>query len=275
MEINGLEPVGGITGNPVTDGEITEETFLKLLSVQLQHQDPLEPASDVEFIQQMATFASLEQQRITNQNLSIMQLYESSINNSNALAIVGKEVKIADNAINHTAEGQSHTVFYDSDSGAARVQITVRDEDGREVFTSTQVGAEDGEQPFTWYGVDENGDPVEPGKYTIDITLQDENGTDFPTNVYQMERVDGISYENGSIMVLIGDRKLPIENVVEVYEPTEEGGGGFKTATKGNATEGVRAAMQALYGPLPGFEAAKQSSTRAFVPSFRVIPGGR
>jgi flagellar basal-body rod modification protein FlgD len=37
------------------------DDFLKLLTVQLQHQDPMKPMEDAEFMGQMAQFAALEQ----------------------------------------------------------------------------------------------------------------------------------------------------------------------------------------------------------------------
>ena len=37
------------------------DTFLRLLTTQLAHQDPMQPQADGEFIAQLATFSSLEQ----------------------------------------------------------------------------------------------------------------------------------------------------------------------------------------------------------------------
>lgn len=41
--------------------KLGQEDFLKILSVQFQHQDPMKPMEDTAFIAQMAQFTSLEQ----------------------------------------------------------------------------------------------------------------------------------------------------------------------------------------------------------------------
>ncbi|MEO7994393.1 MAG: flagellar hook capping FlgD N-terminal domain-containing protein [bacterium] len=50
--------------------ELDKDAFLKLLTAQLQHQDPLNPTDQKDFVQQVATFSNLEQQISTNQNMS-------------------------------------------------------------------------------------------------------------------------------------------------------------------------------------------------------------
>src|SRR5699024_10649496 len=41
--------------------DLGKDEFIKILMTQLQHQDPLNPMEDKDFIAQMATFSSLEQ----------------------------------------------------------------------------------------------------------------------------------------------------------------------------------------------------------------------
>jgi flagellar basal-body rod modification protein FlgD len=55
----------------VGDG-LGQDAFLQLLVTQLQHQDPLQPQPDTEFLAQLAQFSSLEQ--LTTMNSNIQQL---------------------------------------------------------------------------------------------------------------------------------------------------------------------------------------------------------
>ncbi|MBZ4666236.1 flagellar hook capping FlgD N-terminal domain-containing protein [Mahella sp.] len=62
--------------------KLGQDDFLKLLAVQMQNQNPLDPMDDKAFIAQMAQFSSLEQMQNMSANLSMAQ----------AVAMIGKEV---------------------------------------------------------------------------------------------------------------------------------------------------------------------------------------
>lgn len=70
---------------------LTQDDFLKLLTVQLQHQDPLKPMEDADFMGQMAQFASLEQ---TKELTSTVSTLSSSLGFSSAQQFLGKNVTI-------------------------------------------------------------------------------------------------------------------------------------------------------------------------------------
>ncbi len=60
------------TTQAVSKDALSKDAFLQLLVTQLQHQDPTQPQDDKEFIQQLATFSSLEQ--LTQVNTGIQTL---------------------------------------------------------------------------------------------------------------------------------------------------------------------------------------------------------
>lgn len=61
------------TGKNLSNEKMGKDEFLKLLTTQLSHQDPLSPMDNKDFIAQMAQFSSLEQMLGVNQNLEAMK----------------------------------------------------------------------------------------------------------------------------------------------------------------------------------------------------------
>lgn len=73
-EVSAAQSVGTAPSAPsaITASQTTEEfsQFLELLVAQVENQDPLEPLDSTAFVEQLATFSSLEQQVQTNDLLS-------------------------------------------------------------------------------------------------------------------------------------------------------------------------------------------------------------
>ena len=63
-----------LTGNsPLSNDNLGQDAFLKLLVTQLQNQDPLNPMADTEFIAQLAQFASLEKLTAMADSLAVLE----------------------------------------------------------------------------------------------------------------------------------------------------------------------------------------------------------
>ncbi|MEM6649158.1 MAG: flagellar hook capping FlgD N-terminal domain-containing protein [Pseudomonadota bacterium] len=74
-----VSPVDNITTRaptPASETQIQVETadefnqFLQLLTAQVENQDPLQPLDSTQFVEQLATFSSLEEQVQTNDLLA-------------------------------------------------------------------------------------------------------------------------------------------------------------------------------------------------------------
>ena len=81
-----------------------QDDFLRLLTVQLQNQDPLKPMEDAQFMGQMAQFASLEQTKELNTTVAGLS---TSLGFASAQQFLGKNVTINDNGneVNGTVSG--------------------------------------------------------------------------------------------------------------------------------------------------------------------------
>lgn len=61
------------------------DAFLSLLTAQVRHQDPLAPLDSTQFVEQLATFSSLEQQVTTNDHLeTIAAMLAGNLSNGRA-----------------------------------------------------------------------------------------------------------------------------------------------------------------------------------------------
>jgi len=98
---------------------LDKDAFLKILTVQLQNQDPLNAKDNTEYIAQMAQFAALEQSQ--NLNVNLQKLLVSQKLTEGTL-LIGKEIQVNvnDNLIKTNVKGvklESNEVYLITDEG--------------------------------------------------------------------------------------------------------------------------------------------------------------
>ncbi len=114
-----------------SNGELGKDDFLKLFVAQLQHQDPMNPMSDSDFMGQMASFSSLEQ--ISNLAAVNTQMAANLTSNS-AIGLIGRTVSYVD------ANDEIHTGVVEKVTTAGGTpSLTVAGIDGIDPSTITQV----------------------------------------------------------------------------------------------------------------------------------------
>jgi flagellar basal-body rod modification protein FlgD len=72
------------------------QDFLKILTAQLNNQDPLKPVDNQEFVAQIAQFATLEQSRQLNEKIDSMLSMQSS---TQSIGLLGKNVDVNINGV--------------------------------------------------------------------------------------------------------------------------------------------------------------------------------
>lgn len=139
------------------------ETFLKMLTTQLQNQDPMNPMESSEFAVQLATFSGVEQQVRMNDQLGAISAQLQLGGLGQSAAWVGMEARAAAPA---WFEGSPLSLVPDIESGADRAILVVSDSDGIEVqrLEIATSGA-----PFDWAGQYEDGTPLPDGLYEFNV----------------------------------------------------------------------------------------------------------
>jgi flagellar basal-body rod modification protein FlgD len=112
-------------------GALGKDDFLKLLVAQLQHQDPMNPMTDMDFIGQMASFSSLEQ---INNLADANERMADNLSSGNAIGLIGRTVSWLD----ESDQLQTGVVEKVSTAGGKPL-LTVSGVDGVELSVITQV----------------------------------------------------------------------------------------------------------------------------------------
>jgi flagellar basal-body rod modification protein FlgD len=149
------------------------QTFLSLLTTQLQNQNPLSPLDTNQFTQQLVEFAGVEQQLKTNDSLATLVTLQQTTENSQALEYVGKTAVVSGNT---TALSNGSATWELNVPSNATLTITIANSTGQNVYSGTYTASAGNNQPFNWNGSNSDGTTSPDGLYTMTATAKDSNG---------------------------------------------------------------------------------------------------
>src|SRR5579859_2196388 len=130
------------------------DTFLQLLTTQLQNQNPLDPLDTNQFTQQLVEFAGVEQQLKTNDSLSTLVSLQQTAEATQALQFVGKTAVVSGNT---AALSNSKATWELNVPSASTVNITIANTAGQTVYSNSFAADAGNNQPFTWNGQGNDG----------------------------------------------------------------------------------------------------------------------
>ena len=156
------------TSSTGTTAEIGKEfnSFIQLLTAQVKNQDPLSPMDSTQFVEQLATFSSLEQQVRANTNLENIGSLVGDLYSIVASDWVQQNVPVATSWVPFS--GDAVDFVLDLPDAVDQAILTVSDSDGNVVWTET---LDPGEDSYTWAGELQASDDVAPnGDYEFAIS---------------------------------------------------------------------------------------------------------
>jgi len=192
-----------------------KDSFLRLLTTQLQYQDPLSPMESTEFVTQLAQFSQLEQMTTVNQTLEQLVHSNSSLGNYAVAGMIGKEVQVVGGRIRHD-EGIASTLSYRLEGDSGRVIIQVSDDVGKVVRMIEAGPQKMGVWDLSWDGRDKDGNILPGGEYSYTVAAVDPSGEPVGSTAYSSGRVDGVTYTGGVPGLTVNGRDFPVSGLVRI-----------------------------------------------------------
>ena len=194
---------------------LNQGDFLKLMTAQMQNQDPFNPVDNTQMVAQMAQFSSLA--GITEMSTTMKSISDklNVTSTSDALAYVGKTVLTeGDTAYGRTSGGIAGSV--ELDGAATGVNVTISDANGVALKTMTLGAQAKGTVGYDWDGKDSTGADAGSGPFTVSVNAQN-NGTTVAATSLVWAPVQSVSTTTGSaILTLPGIGEVPVSAVRQI-----------------------------------------------------------
>lgn len=184
------------------------DMFLRLLTTQLQNQDPLNPLDGTQFTEQIASFSSLEQQIQTNKLLEDMATQRALTQQALAVGMIGNEVLAPADSV-QLVDGDA-PFSYVLQKDAVSTIVEVYDEDG--ILMKTFEGeTKAGMHVLNWDGVTNQGDTAANGKYRLKISAYDAEGNKVESATLAFTKVAGVESHGTDQTYLILENGVTVQ----------------------------------------------------------------
>ncbi|WP_242119121.1 flagellar hook assembly protein FlgD [Sphingomonas lacusdianchii] len=152
-----------------------QDDFLRLMTAQLQYQDPFNPTDNGQMVAQMAQFSSLSGITEMSSTLKTLAAKLGGNGTSDAVSWIGKAV-LTDSPTASADNNGNVNGAVELDGDAAKVDLEIRDASGAIARTVSMGAQPKGMVDYQWDGTTDSGLPAGTGPYTISVAASDSTG---------------------------------------------------------------------------------------------------
>jgi flagellar basal-body rod modification protein FlgD len=194
---------------------LTSEDFLTLLLTELQNQDPTDPISTSDMLQQFSTLTQVADAEKTNSYLSDLADNMSNLSNSQSLNYIGKTITYSCDSIT-VSDGAASNLSFDLASDATDVTATIYNSSGTAVNTIDLGSLSSGSYSLSWDGTDSSGSTLSDGTYTVKYSATDSSGSSVSVTTSGTVEVTGVVYNSGVSYLVTANGDIPVSSVTAV-----------------------------------------------------------
>lgn len=191
-------------GSSNSNQSIDQEGFLKLLTTQLQTQDPTEPTDTNTMTQQMATFSQVAGITEMNESLKSMLTTMNSSRIGDASNWIGRAALISGNVATQASNG-AYAGQITLPDDAKDVTISLVNASGQTVYSQDLGAKTAGNVSWAWDGKDASGNATSDGALQVVVTGSTTAGKALdPTNATWNEIQSVKSPATGTTQIVTG-----------------------------------------------------------------------
>jgi flagellar basal-body rod modification protein FlgD len=201
--------------------QLGKDDFLRLLTMQLQYQDPLNPMDNTEFISQMAQFSSLEQLQNMNQSLGdkngAADQLQAAFLKSQAAALVGRQVEVATGEAVYDGT-HSTSLAYRLAPGVSQARLQILDANNQ-LVRDFELSPRELSGKVKWNGKSSGGATVPAGAYRAVIAALDPQGQPvLGGEVLEELKVKAVRYVGQEPRLWAGEREFALDDLRGITE---------------------------------------------------------
>lgn len=185
--------------------------FLKLLTTQMQNQDPLDPMDTSEYTQQLVQYSQVEQSVQQTGVLKDILGRLAGQDMAQASAFIGKEARFATDVAGLGAEGGASWALQPARTPAS-LTVKITDSAGKTVREAT---LEPGATRFAWDGLRTDGSRAPQGSYRLAVEAKDAAGT-IQTGIQSVGIVTDVVLDGSTVTLGVGGTRMPLADLVAV-----------------------------------------------------------
>jgi flagellar basal-body rod modification protein FlgD len=199
-------------------GEMGKDDFLKLLTTQLQYQDPLDPQDPAEYTSQLTQFSNLEQLMSMNETMGgvtsaieSLQMLQTASNNAQATNLIGKDVQYEGGTLHVGANGGSLQAY--AAENMTNAVVSLRNASGQVVRAFNAGSLRKGDNAITLP------QDLPAGSYSVTVEGQNFAGENVAATSLVKGHASGVSFGDDGVTYLnIGLDQVELDKIHSVYE---------------------------------------------------------
>lgn len=206
-----------VSGGVNPNSQLDKDAFLKLLLVELQHQDPTEPMDSAKMLEQTSQLATVEMQEKTNQVMTQLSQQMQASASLNAMSALGKMANLTNSVAKDTTSSEvNFSLYFPVDAKGGTIEIY--DSLGNVIRNVSISDVKSGVNQFKWDGKNNNGEPTLPGEYLIKAKYIDASGANRETVLGQYP-VEAVKFDKGVAYIKVAGEYVTMDSVREFTEP--------------------------------------------------------